>query len=131
MILMLEKSFLLKWLKKAPSALAHIYSLILIILGWVIFYFEDMKQLWAYVGRLFVPSSGLISPESMVTLTAYLPLLLIACFACTPIAKNLYGKIEKKSWSWIPDTILCLLGLVVSVASLVSSGYNPFLYFKF
>ncbi len=130
-ILMLEKSFLLKWLKKAPSALAHIYSLILIILGWVIFYFEDMKQLWAYVGRLFVPSSGLISPASMVTLTAYLPLLLIACFACTPIAKNLYGKIEKKSWSWIPDTILCLLGLVVSVASLVSSGYNPFLYFKF
>ena len=58
-------------------------------------------------------------------------LLVIAIFACTPIAKNVYGKIENKKWSWIPDTMLCILGLIVSTAALVSSGYNPFLYFKF
>lgn len=130
-LLVLEKSFLLKLLKKAPKVLTHIYALFFIMLGWVIFFFEDMHELWSYIGRLFIPSSGLISHDCLVNVIAYAPLLVIAAFACTPAAKNLYSLIEKKSWSWIPDMILCLLGLIVSTASLVSSGYNPFLYFKF
>ncbi len=130
-LLMIEKSFLLKYLKKAPSVAAHIYSLFFIVLGWVIFYFEDMGKLVNYIGRLFIPSDGIISSHAAVNVIAYLPLLLIAIFASTPIAKKLYSNIEKRSWSWIPDAVLCLLGLIVSTASLVSSGYNPFLYFKF
>ena len=130
-LLVLEKSFLLKILKKAPSAVAHIYSIFLIAIGWVIFFFEDMNELRAYLGRLFVPVNGFISHDSLVNVIAYLPLLAAAIFACTPAAKNIYSKIENKKWSWIPDTVLCVLGLIVSTAALVSSGYNPFLYFKF
>ncbi len=130
-LLVIEKSFLLKVLKKAPKVVTHIYALFFIIIGWVIFFFEDMGELWAYITRLFAPSAGLISHDCLVNVIAYLPLLLIASFACTPVAKKLYANVEKKSWSWIPDAVLCLLGLIVSTASLVSSGYNPFLYFKF
>ena len=130
-LLVIEKSFLLKVLKKAPKVVTHIYALFFIIIGWVIFFFEDMGELWAYITRMFAPSAGLISHDCLVNVIAYLPLLLIASFACTPVAKKLYANVEKKSWSWIPDAVLCLLGLIVSTASLVSSGYNPFLYFKF
>ena len=130
-LLVIEKSFLLKKLKKAPAAVAHIYSIFLIMIGWVIFYFEDMSELGQYMCRLFVPTNGFISHDSFVNVAAYLPLLAAAIFACTPAAKQLYSKIEKSKWSWIPDTVLCVLGLIVCTASLVSSGYNPFLYFKF
>ena len=130
-LLVIEKSFLLKVLKKAPKVVTHIYALFFIVIGWVIFFFEDMGELWAYITRMFTPSAGLISHDCLVNVIAYLPLLLIASFACTPVAKKLYANVEKKSWSWIPDAVLCLLGLIVSTASLVSSGYNPFLYFKF
>ncbi len=130
-LLVIEKSFLLKVLKKAPKVVTHIYALFFIVIGWVIFFFEDMSELWAYITRMFAPSAGLISHDCLVNVIAYLPLLLIASFACTPVAKKLYANVEKKSWSWIPDAVLCLLGLIVSTASLVSSGYNPFLYFKF
>ena len=130
-LLVIEKTFLLKLLKKAPAVISHLYALLFITLGWVIFYFEDMHELWAFVLRLFTPSGGLISHDGLVTVIAYLPLLAVTCFACTPAAKTLYAKIEKKPWSMIPDTVLCALGLIISTASLVSSGYNPFLYFKF
>ena len=130
-LLVLEKSFLLKLLKKAPAALSHAYALLLIVIGWVIFYFEDMGELTAYFGRMFSVSDGLISQRGMVNVLSYLPLLIAACFACTPCAKKLYSKIKDKKWIWIPETALCVIGLLISTASLVSSGYNPFLYFKF
>lgn len=131
-LLLIEKTFLLKRLKKAPAVVSHIYALVFIVLGWVIFFFEDMHELGAYFGRLFVPVNGFISHDCLTNVIAYLPLLVIAIFASTPVAKKLYSeKIEPKSWSWLPDTVLCALGLIVSTASLVSSGYNPFLYFKF
>lgn len=130
-ILILEKTFLLKYLKKAPAVISHLYSIFLIALGWVIFYFEDMHELWGFVCRLFNPFGGVISEHALVNVISYLPLLLIAMFACTPIAKKLYAGISKRKWGFIPDAVLCILGLFVSTASLVSSGYNPFLYFKF
>ena len=130
-ILVIEKSFLLKYLEKAPGVIAHLYSLFLIVLGWVIFYFEDMHELWGFVCRLFVPTNGLISENSLVDVIAYLPLLIAAIFAGTPIAGKLYAKVEEREWSFVPDAVLCLLGMIVCTASLVSSGYNPFLYFKF
>lgn len=131
MILMLEKIFLLKYLEKAPKVIAHIYSLLLIMLGWVIFYFEDMGKLAGYFARLFVPNGGLVSHDCMVNIIAYLPLIIIAAIASTPLAKTLYSKIKNVPLRTALDTILCLLGLAVCTASLVSSGYNPFLYFKF
>lgn len=130
-ILILEKTFLLKYLKKAPAVISHLYSIFLIALGWVIFYFEDMHELWSFTCRLFNPFGGVISEYALVNVISYLPLLLIAMFACTPIAKKLYAGITEKKWGFIPDAVLCILGLFVSTASLVSSGYNPFLYFKF
>lgn len=130
-LLVIEKTFLLKKLKKAPAGVAHAYALFMIVLGWVIFYFEDMHELYAYLGRMFIPTTNFVSHDAFVNIVSYLPLLAAAIFACTPKAKQLYAKVEKQKWSWIPDTVLCILGLIVSTASLVSSGYNPFLYFKF
>lgn len=130
-ILVFEKLFMLKALKKIPAVFSHIYSLVLIALGWVIFYFEDMGELWSFVVRLFNFSAGAASHNSLVDIVSYLPLLIIAVFACTPAAKNLYDKIKSKKWIWLPEAAACLCGLLLSTASLVSSGYNPFLYFKF
>ncbi|MDE7390609.1 MAG: MBOAT family protein [Lachnospiraceae bacterium] len=130
-ILVIEKMFLLKVLKKAPATVSHMYTLVLIIFGWVIFYFEDMGKLWRFAVRLFDFSAGAASHNGMVDIISYLPIFVIAIFACTPISKNLYDKIKNKSWCWIPETVACVCGLLLCTASLVSSGYNPFLYFKF
>lgn len=130
-ILFIEKLFLLKVLKKAPSFLSHLYTITLIIFGWVIFYFEDVQQLWRFLISLFDISSGFVSSTALVTIISYLPILLISVIACTPFAKNQYKKMKDKSFCPWLETAACAFGLLLCTASLVSSGYNPFLYFKF
>ncbi|MGN1457386.1 MAG: MBOAT family O-acyltransferase [Acutalibacteraceae bacterium] len=130
-ILFLEKLFMLKALEKIPSAFQHIYSLLLIVLGWLIFYFEDMSQLWNYLCVMFGSSGVFVSAKALTDIISYLPLFAVAVFACTPVAKILYNKIPKNNFCFTLETIGCMCGLLLSTASLASSGYNPFLYFKF
>ena len=40
-LLMAEKLFLLKWLKKAPAFVGHIYTMFAVLFGWILFAFED------------------------------------------------------------------------------------------
>lgn len=130
-ILIVEKFFLLKYLEKAPAIVSHLYALVLIVLGWVIFYFESTPEMFQYFGLLFSGNAGLIGGEALTLTLSYLPLLLIAGVASTPLMYKLYEKIKEMRFTWIPETAACLLALVVCTATLVSQSYNPFLYFRF
>ncbi len=131
-LLVIEKAFLLNALKKAPAFITHLYALVFIVIGWVIFYFEDMHELGSYIIRLFTPENGFISSNGTCTILAYLPLITAAAIACTPLSAKFYSKkIANKKFSPIFDTVLCVIGMLLCTASLISSGYNPFLYFKF
>ena len=130
-LLMLEKLFLLKILKKLPAAVGHIYAIIIFVLGWVLFYFEDMGEMWTFITRLFGSAGFLPSADVTALVLSYVPLLLIAGVASTPLAVFLYGKIKSRKVLVAFDTAACAASLVVCTASIVSSAYNPFLYFKF
>lgn len=130
-ILIIEKLFLMKYLQKLPAALQHLYSLFLIVIGWVIFYFEDMQLMGQFFNDLFNPAGGLIGQEALVLVWSYLPLLAAAVLASTPLAYKLYEKIKYRNWCWIPETTLCAVALLICTATLVSQSYNPFIYFRF
>ena len=130
-LLMLEKLFLLKLLKKLPAAVGHIYAIIIFVLGWVLFYFEDMGEMWIFITRLFGGAGLMPSADVTALVLSYVPLLLIAGVASTPLAVFLYGKIKSRSVLAAFDTAACAASLAVCTAAIVSSAYNPFLYFKF
>jgi alginate O-acetyltransferase complex protein AlgI len=52
-LLMIEKLFMLKVLKKAPAIISHIYSIIIILFGWVLFYFENINEMGIFLARMF------------------------------------------------------------------------------
>lgn len=131
LILMIEKIFLLKLLKKLPDAVGHIYSLILIVLGWVLFYFEDMGELGVFVCRLFGSDGFLPDAKLASDIISFIPLLVAAGVASTPIVSKLYRRIKSKPVLYALDNAGCILALLLCTAELVSSDYNPFLYFKF
>ena len=128
-LLMLEKAFLLNWLKKAPAALAHLYTLLLVMLSWAIFAIEDFSALGAYLGAIF-GGAPLANGAFWYNLRSYLPLLVVLCIASTPLAAKLYGRIPERVRA-VLSPLLTLAGLLVSTAYLVDSTYNPFLYFRF
>lgn len=130
-MLIVEKFLLKKILDKLPGFVQHIYTIFIIIIGWGLFYFTDISQLGTFLINLFDFSKGICGEQALTLILHYLPVLLAAGFASTPIATNLYKKIENKKHVWILQTLFSVVILVLCTASLVSSSYNPFLYFRF
>ncbi len=116
-LLILEKCWLLKAGEKLPLVLRRMMTMVLVMLGWALFYFENLGALGAFLGRLFtaVPSAGI---------AFYLPVTALGCLCATPAMKRVK----------LPDAVrwgLCVVLLLLCVASLARQSYNPFIYFRF
>ena len=132
-ILFIEKLFLLKVLDRAPKILRHIYSLLLIVLGWVIFACDDIAVLLPFIGSMF-GANGALGGLDIYWLTTKAVLLVICCIASTELPKKLMislsGKLGEKQ-AFVLKSVLALLLLGLSMVFLIGDSYNPFLYFRF
>ena len=124
-----ERLFLGKWLEKLPGWVRHVYTLLIILIGWALFAVEDMGRLGTYFVSLF-GGSGVYSPVDGYRLLSYLPTLVILCIGSTPLTRWLWDRLGEKPRSVLAP-LLVLAALILCTASLVDAGYNPFLYFRF
>ena len=130
LFLIIEKLFLLKWLKKAPW-IGHIYTIIIAFSGWVIFQQTSVSQILVFFRAMYgFGAGGFIQSADLYYLSNYAVLLVVAIIASLPVGKKLYVRIPEKVRG-ILSPVLVLLVLVISTAYLVDSSYNPFLYFRF
>ena len=130
-LLIIEKLVLLKVLKKIPAVFSHIYALFFIVVGWVIFDFIDLGEMFNFLGNMFSLSNGFIGTEAKIYALAYLPLMIIGIFVSTPLPRKIFLKLSSMKFGFILETVTSILVLILSVASLVNNSYNPFLYFRF
>lgn len=130
-LLILEKFVLKRFLDKLPSAVQHIYTMFIVIIGWGLFYFTDMGQLGEFLTDLFNFGNGICGDQALNLILSYLPVLIAAALASTPIAAKLYTRVQNTKLIWIPETLYCTFIFLISTASLVDQSYNPFLYFRF
>ena len=133
-LLVFEKLFLLKRLKKAPAFIGHIYTMLAVLLGWVLFAFDDFGKVFAFLKVMLGGGAGFVSNEALYQLLSYLPLIVICVIASTPLMKKLYEKMTSKCGEGVlltADTVRILGLSALSVAYLISGSYNPFLYFRF
>ena len=131
LLLMVEKFLLLPLLKKAPAVVSHVYTMFFVIVSWVIFDFTNTSQMVGYIGKLFSVGAGLFSSQALYQTLAHLPLLAVAVFACLPVGRRIYDKVAATRMGWALDAVGVAAALLLCTAALVSSTYNPFLYFRF
>ncbi|MBQ7219178.1 MAG: MBOAT family protein [Ruminococcus sp.] len=135
LLLVIEKLVLKKWLDKAPAAVQHIYALFFILIGWVIFYFAEdqggMPALINYLGSMFSFGGPVIGNNALTLTVSYLPMLIIAGVASTPLGVKLYNKISSKAFTPALQTVYCIGVMALSTALLVAGSFNPFIYFRF
>lgn len=138
-LLIIEKLLLKKHLEKLPNILRILYTNFLVLIGWAIFAFENVSELLNWLSKMFGVNTTFSNTEVIYYLNNYALIIIIAIIASTPIFKKLYEKLETKFTKHkilnvifvSITTIVCLFILVISVAYLVNSTYNPFLYFRF
>lgn len=132
-ILFIEKLFLLKALDKLPKFFRHVYALLLIIIGWVIFASDDVSVLLPYLGSMF-GANGAVGGMDVYTLFTKAVLLIICCVASTELPKRLFlsatGAMNEKA-AFTIKSVMTIALLALSMILLIGDSYNPFLYFRF
>ncbi len=130
-ILIIEKLFLLKYLKKTPSIISHIYTMFIVIIAWVLFAFTDLNEGLHYLGMMFgIGTASLANDISLFIIRNYIILLIVALIAATPIAKTRFNPFNNETFKKLAPIFVLIL-LVICTAFIVDASYNPFLYFRF
>ena len=131
-LIIIEKLFLLKWLEKYNIS-SHIYTLFLVLIGWGIFAIEDFSILTNYMSCLFgLGGLNIIDNQFIYYLQNYGVLLIICAIASVNYFSQGYSILKaQRPWVKSLENIFIIVVFVMSLAMLVNSTYNPFLYFRF
>ena len=133
-ILIIEKYLLSPVLDRLPDVVRHIYSIVLVVIGWVLFFSSSFGQAADYIRVMFGAGvHGFADRESMYLLTSNLILWLILIFGSTPLVHFRYEHmLRTKKWNTtIINSVVYAALFIVCIAYLVTETYNPFLYFRF
>lgn len=135
-LLVIEKFVLLKYLKKLPMLVSHIYTILLVWIGWVIFAFDDVSTIVTYLRAMFgMNGTTIIDRAGIYLLLNYLIMLLILILSCTNIPKRIVlyicNRYEERNFLILLKSIFVIGVFTLTVAYLVDATYNPFLYFRF
>lgn len=133
-ILFIEKIIFKNILNKLPSFLCHIYTLILVLIGWVIFDMNTLSSAMEYISIMFGLSNNLVVDKlSLFILSNNIVILLIGIICSTTLLPNVFKKLRcslKKSNIFIIISMYLII-FILSISYLVGESFNPFLYFRF
>lgn len=129
-LLLLEKFVLAPLLTRLPGIVRHLYTLLAIAVGWVLFSNTDLTQAVIYLKNMFgIGTSGLLDAFGAYQLRSNILLLIIAMLCCTPTLKRWFSHIKQRR-PYVCSTVIAGIFLLCT-AYLIAGSYNPFLYFRF
>ena len=137
LFLLLEK-FVIK--DRLPKVAAHIYALVVVYLGWVLFHFEDFSQMGCVMLGVFgLSGNGFTSLEVHTLFLQNIFLLIFCVSACTSFGKWLHGQLfqlaKRNNGALIAYSVLEAVTpailLIIAAIALAGASYNPFIYFQF
>ena len=124
-----------KWvpaLQKLPVLLRRAYTLLIVMLGFVLFNVESMAQAGSDILGLFgIGGAPLITAESLYYLKSYALLFLMGFVGATPLVRDVAAKVAGTKLGALLEPVVLILLLLVCTGYLVDGSFSPFLYFRF
>ena len=135
-LLMLEKVLIGKFLGKIPKVFRHIYTILLVLFSFVIFYSESSADLIRNLGGMFGAGTDVfLDSESAYYIRSYALTLACGCLGSVPLLKNAAERLRKnRTAAAVIDAVqpvFYILLLTAASGYLIDSSFNPFLYFRF
>ena len=119
---------------KLPYIITWAYTMVVVIIGWVMFRAVDMTYAYNYIKVMFgIGNNMFIEPLALKYMKEYLVIFIIAIILCTPSIKIITNKLESynKNFSYILQYVFFIFIFWISIIYTVTSTYNPFIYFNF
>ena len=138
LLLLGEKYLWGRALERLPAPIRHVYALVLILLGWVIFRAETLTYAWQFISAMFgAAAGGWADGRSLYYLLQFRWELLLVIPASLPLRDWALQRLKARDntlsgliLAWGPKAAALVL-FALSFLRLVSSSYNPFIYFRF
>ncbi len=133
LLILLEKYVLRGILERLPGALANAYTLLMVMLGWVLFDTTSLTHAAGYFGALLGRGAGLVDDAGIYYLYSYLPILVLAMVLTRPALAERLRRMKKRMNNARRGFFLASLGLlmVVSIAYLLNQSFSPSMYIGF
>ncbi len=126
-LMIIERSFLLKYLERLPSFISRFYLLFVVTISWVLFAHDSLEQAISYLKVMFgIGTNSFINTPSLYAITNFYVLIIIGIVFATPLMNNLKARLNE--WAVFAFYVVTLF---LSTAYLVDATFNPFLYFRF
>ena len=134
--IVLEKLFLKSLLRRLRGKIGTVYTLFAVVIGWVVIAIPQWEETIRYLGIMFGQNSaGLYSSESLYLFSEYILLFVIGVIGATPLLQQVAKRMSQSitgfglaTYRVLEKLILPVL-LIASIAHIVSSSYQPVLYF--
>lgn len=133
-LLLLEKFFLREKLEKLPKPISHIYTLLVILIGWVFFMSPNITTAFSTLGKMIsIGTTTFANNQAKFMLKSYFLLFILAILLSTKVYDKIqifvYNQYKMKAvyTTW---TIYIIL-IIVCIAFIVGGTYHSFLYFAF
>ncbi len=144
LFLLIERAGLAKRLERLPAIVGHVYTLLIVLIGWVFFRAADLSSAVTYLQKMagLVPASGMVAyPLSYFMNVELIGTLLLGFILATPVYhrfqtvwRRLLTRVSSGFVQLAMETLYTvgLVGLfILAVAYLAADTYNPFIYFRF
>ena len=128
-LLLLEKFVLKKYIDKLPDFVKHIYTIVLVFIGWMIFAFDDSKYLFGFIKAL--TSNKFVDSAFLYYFKNYFLILVTAIVFSLPVYPKVKEKMNNSIFTSLLSISIYVILFIITLSYLVSDTYNPFLYFRF
>ena len=133
-VLMIEKYLIGGLLEKCPNIIKHIYTLLIVIISWVLFRSVSIKEILDTLSSMFfINGFGNIKYLEYVQIiqVKYIIVFIVGIIASAPIKNLFLTRIENNpKFQYLGDVLLVLV-LLLSLLMILSGSYSPFIYFRF
>ncbi len=130
-ILILEKRILKVKLEKLPSFVQILYTMFIVVIGWVFFASPDFTVAFKYLASMFnIFRLGITDEVFLFRFFSYWFIMALAIIGASPLVKRYFKNATKGKLYWVRP-VLAAVSLIVCITYIVDGTYNPFLYFRF
>ena len=133
LLLVMEKFVMRDVVEKMPKILRHLFTVLLVIIGWVFFFSDSIGNAISYLGSMFGFGSGFFDSTALYYLGSSWLILIVAVVAALPFVTRFFSKLynRKGNLAVILSVVFFGLLLLLCVASMMNDTYSTFLYFQF
>lgn len=121
-------------IRKVPGILGHVYTLLIVVVNWVIFRSSSLSCAGKYLKNMFFSSAGLWDEKFILYMRSSAVIMLCAILGCIPIRDFVRNRLPQLEDNIIVNGLIEMgvtIAFVLSIFVSVNGMYSPFIYFNF